>query len=373
MLVTRDPAIESAVAAALNGSQRLESAGVYPGLQDLLNRLERAPAPAVLVDIDPQPGEILRSLEGIAGRFAGTRFVVLSNELRNDLVMEAMQAGARHFVVKQSIASDLAGILQRLLPETVTNTTADNTLIAVLSVSGGCGATTLAVNLANEIQLARKEPVLLVDLDASYGAVADYLDLKGQFGIADVLTSPGRIDAELIRSTAIVQSENLSLLVSPATVNFSKPAPLDFTLLEDTLRACKQAYSFTVIDAPRVSMDVAATLAAACKLTLIVFQLTVKDLRLAKAIGTALAERGVPREKLLGVANRFQKRNQMVGLEDARKALRDISIEAISNDFPSSILGINYGQPLSRAAPRSALRRDFEKLACRFYRNSLGS
>ena len=98
LLVTREPGTESAVASALEAGEHMEPSGICRGLNDLANRLTANPFPAALIDIDPKPGEMLKELDPIVARFSKTRFVVLSKDLSNDLVLEAMQAGARHFL-----------------------------------------------------------------------------------------------------------------------------------------------------------------------------------------------------------------------------------------------------------------------------------
>jgi Flp pilus assembly CpaE family ATPase len=322
LLVTKEPRTENLVLSALQKGQNLQLAGVCRALQELPERLDQAPAVLALVDIDPRPGEVLKELDGIATRFRETRFVVLSSELRNDLVLEAMQAGARHFILKDSMASGLLDVLERLAPGPAAPRQAQGSLITILSASGGCGATTIAINLASELQLSNGEPALVVDLDSSYGAVAAYLDVKGRYGIADLLASPGRIDAELVRSTALSYSEKLRVLLSPASIHLASPPPMDYALLDDAMKACKSAYHHTVVDAPRVPLDVAAVLAKASKITLMVLQLTVKDLRMAKAMWAALSEREVPRGKVMALVNRFRKRRALVTLEKRARPFR---------------------------------------------------
>ena len=359
-LVTKDSATERAVASVFEDSERLETGGVYQSLQDLVARLELRSAPAVLVDIDPQPATMLKKLDEIITQCEGVRFVVLAKDLREGLLLEAMQAGARYFLLKKSIPSDLADVLQRLLRDGVER---EGTLITVLSVSGGCGATTLSVNLANEIKLATGRSALLIDFDTSYGAVAVYLGLKGKYGLTDVLSSRVPIDSNLVRTTALAHSERFDVLLSPASIDFSRPAAVEQDQLEEVLKACKCTYDYTIVDAPRVSMELAATLATASKLSLIVFQLTIKDIQLLQATLAALSERGVRQERILVLANRFRKRGQMITIEEAKKVLGDVPLGTISNDFRSAVLGINYGKPLAQVAPRSALRRDVEQLA----------
>ena len=64
--------------------------------------------------------------------------------------------------------------------------------------------------------------------------------------------------------------------------------------------------------------------------------------------------------------NRYRKRHEMIGIEEATKALGGVTPECISNDYASASRGINYGKLLSSTAPRSAIRRDMIQLASQF-------
>lgn len=363
LLLTGDIETENDVISAFESGNDLVPVGVCRDFPSLVNHLAREPIPIVLVDIDPQPNQMLHDLEAIANKFVHTRFVVLCTDRPSELVLKAMQVGARHIQVKSAIRSELADVLRRLIPTASAEEGQLGIAITVLSASGGCGSTTLVVNLANELQLATSESVLLIDLDYSYGAVSTYLELRGEYGIADVLAHNGRIDAQLINTTAVPHSENLHVLASPASVHFSGTKPLREENLDAALQACRQGYAFTLIDAPRMSIEAATTLAQASELTMIVLQPMVKDIRVAKAMLSALIERGISSDRIRPIMNRYRKRHQMITFEDAQKALGGIPLGRVSNDYQSAIRGINYGRPLAQAAPRSALRRDLLQLA----------
>jgi pilus assembly protein CpaE len=361
-LVTNEAATERAVQSALALCEQLSPAAIYPGLKELLSRLKEGPASAVVVDIDPEPERILKDLDSIISTYPRTRFVVLSRDLRNDLVLEAMRVGARHFLVKGSIASELPKVLERLLT-TGPGKGEGGTVVTVLSASGGCGATLLTVNLADELKRHSKAPSLVIDMDTSYGAVAAYLGLRGQYGIADVLAKTSSIDRELIGTTTVAHPQGIHVLLSPATTNFALPAPLAYNNLDAALEACKDAYRYTVVDAPRVPMEVAASLAQASLFTLIVFQLTVKDIHVARNLNLALRDRGLPVERIVPVVNRYKKRRSSVTLKEAERSLSGLSPIPISNDFRSAVESMNLGQLLYQARRRSALRKDLHKLA----------
>jgi len=371
LLMTGESGTAGAVAAALEKNGEFTATSVCPDLSRLVKRLGTNPPHAVLVDIDPHPRETLAELEPIITRFPATRFIVLSTLRGDDLMLEAMQIGVRQFLVKQSIPTELRGVLERLIPEGAAAGSA-GAVITVLSAGGGCGATTLAINLAEELRLLTSEPALVIDLDGYYGAAASYLGIEGSFGLLDVLADPARIDAQLIRSTAERHSEGLHVLIGPAAAGVADSPPMAYAHLGKAVECCRSTYGYSVIDAPRVPLEVAAGLAQRSQVTLIVFQLSVKDIRLARTLRAALLERGVSPQGIKLLANRYRRRHAMISVEEAETALGGASVYRIRNDFPSAVRGLNYGQPLSQAAPRSALRRAIRQLAVELDKERLG-
>jgi pilus assembly protein CpaE len=260
-----------------------------------------------------------------------------------------MQAG-RGTHRKGAVGSELPGVVQRSLEEVPNHGRPLGKLVAVLSAGGGSGATSIAINLGVEAAERSDEPCLLVDLDLAYGSIATLLGVESRYGVHDVLAQGGPFDPELVRSTTTVHSEALHLLVSPVSVDFSTPPPISFANLEAALGAMKRAYGFTVVDAPRVSMDVAATLVGVCDLALIVFQQEVVDVRTVSSMIAALGARNVPQEKLVAIANRFHKRGSMLPLADVRST-GGSRILTVRNDYEGALRSINYGQP-RRKSPR---------------------
>src|SRR5207302_1500979 len=117
-LMTSDLQTERQVSAALRLEHGLTVEASCRSLPELVRELSNGPAPAVLVDIDNPgaggPERMLALLDPIISRFADSRFVVMATKPRQELLLEAMQVGARHFVAKESISSDLVGVLNRI-------------------------------------------------------------------------------------------------------------------------------------------------------------------------------------------------------------------------------------------------------------------
>jgi pilus assembly protein CpaE len=360
-LMSPDPSVAAAVSSALENNGHVLGGPTVQDLRDLSAQLGRSPVPIVLIDIDPEPQQILPLLERIVARFPTTRFVALASNVGSDLLQEAMQTGVRRVVGKQTMGAELPGILDRLTA-TDANATPMGSVLTLLSASGGCGATTIAVNLAEELALKQKQPTLICDFDCAYGAVSSYLGISPHYGADHILHYPGNIDGQLIRSTATMHNDRIHVLASPCSTNMDAAEPLRFDRLEHAMDSARRAYAITIVDAPRLRMETAAALAAGSAQTLLVLQLTVKDLRSARAMLDSLRGHGVKMDTVIPVANRFAKR-QLIGLDEAAKALGGVNLQIIRNDYTPAIQGLNFGQTLSEASPRSTLRKDIQDLA----------
>jgi pilus assembly protein CpaE len=363
LLLTAAPDTVQAVQTALSSNGQLTDDNVFQDLRDLALRLDRGGVPAVLVDIDGQGAMLLPAVEGLVRKFGDTRFIALSTVMRNDLLLEAMQVGVRHFMLKGSIASELSSVLHRLCPDGQGGVR--GAAVTILSAGGGCGATTVAVNLAAELQSAVSSPSLVVDLDATYGAVGTYLGLDGAHGVMDLMHRMGPIDAQLIQSTALVTPIHLHALLSQTRSRLGEPAAYPAERVGQLIEACRSAYKWSVVDAPRVAPDVAAELARVSTATLVLLQLSIKDIQIARQMLNRLKDQGIASDRVLVMATRYRKRAMLISPEEARKALgleANQPLGLLSNDFTAVQEAVNFGKPLSQSSPRSDLRRELQKL-----------
>lgn len=373
LLVTSESNTKNDVDSVLSAKEHFVPAGLCQNVASLANRLGGIDTPIVLIDIDSQPMQMLEDLAPIVNKFVHARFVVISSERGSDLVLKAMKVGIRHIQIKKTIKSELGAVLEGLIETTQSQAGQRGAAITILSASGGCGCTTLAVNLANELRLNNSERVLLVDLDYNYGSIATYLDLHGQFGVDDVLTHEAGIDTQLINTTVVRFSENLDVLMSPvsaSSLGVNSPEPEKLGAL---LASCKRSYAFVVFDAPRISIEAATILAGDSERILIVLQLLVPDVRATKMLLSALVRNGISEDRIMAIVNRYRKRGNMVDLKDAEKALDGISLFRLSNDYTSVIRALNYGTPLADTAPKSAIRRDVIQLASQLFDSKVGN
>jgi pilus assembly protein CpaE len=367
LLVTDDHTTAETVESVLKESSDLVLSGVHKDVSDTRGYLSGKKAQLVIVDIDPDPSRILRDLGMIFHVSPETFVFVVCSSLTKKLVLEAMQAGARHFIEKKNLASELSEALRTLTEDGRKRAMGPHSaVVPVFSAGGGCGATTVAVNLCNELRLLTSEQVLAIDLDACYGNVSTYLGIKSQYGVADVLTPRKKvIDEHLIKSSAYAYKDDFHVLTSPASTESPGTKLLQYENLPRVLEACRQVYGYTVIDAPRLPGTTITELAGLSDIVLVVFQLTVKDVSSARSIVSFLAKSGIARERIVPVANRVRKRGPLVKFEDSKKALGLSSCQPIRSDWGKAMKSLNDGQLLAQAVRRSSLRKDFRRLAAK--------
>ena len=363
LLITRDENTTSAVNSALSNGKGVNLTGICEEVSEIRSFLSYTNIDAVVVDIDHDSSHVLHDLSEVLHSHPEIYVVVVCSSFDKELVRRAMQAGARNFIERNNIATELSEVFQQLAKNNQRKKAGSSSVISIFSAGGGCGATTVTVNLASELHALLYQPVLAIDLDRYYGTLSIYLGIKSQYGIADVMNRKGLIDKHLIQSSAYSYMENFHVLVSPDGVNSHKEVSLEYENLPRVLEACRQLYRYTIIDAPRMPEKTMTKLANLSNIILIVFQLTVKDVNFAKSLVSSLTKSGISSKKILLLANRVKKRGPQVRLEDSIKVIGLDSYQMIRSDWRKAMKSVNHGQPLVQIAGGSGLRNDFKKLA----------
>lgn len=365
LLVTQDQKIADTVKSLFAEDNNFVLANVYQDLSQLRSCLSGSKEQALVVDIDPNPTQMLRNVATICDISPETFVVVVCSHDAKELILQAMRSGARHFLEKKMLESELLKELQGLVHEDrIRAMDSDASVIPVFSSGGGCGATTIAINLAGELRLLTDRKVLAIDLDVCYGAISTYLGIKSQYGIADVLAPRNDvIDVDLIRSSACAYQDNLHVLTSPTNLMSSGTKVLRYENLSRAVEVCRQAYGYTIIDAPRLSPPAAVELAKLSDIIVVVFQLTVKDVNSTRSILSSLIEAGIARERIIPLANRVRKRSLLVKLEDTKQVLGLSSCRIIRSNWRKAMKSVHRAKLLAEVVKRSGLRKDIRALA----------
>lgn len=313
-----------------------------------LEALRSGTASVVLMDLDSGPSEAMTVLQELCASAPEGRILVASSNRDPDLILQAMRAGAADFLSVPIDPAALAAALERSRKRAISTApeaASRSRIMAFMNAKGGCGATTVAVNLGVALCALdgnRSRSVVLVDLDSPGGDAAAMLKLEPAYSLADVAANIHRLDMDLLNSMTVRHESGLVCLAAggayqayPAVGAKQMGALIDFLarhfdevilagggLTEEGMAAVNQAH--------------------------VVHMVTTNDflaLRRAQSMIRGLREFGVPGEALGVVVNRIQ-RGADLTLADAKQALDAPIVWSIPDDPRTAERAVNEGVPV---------------------------
>ncbi|WP_110971348.1 pilus assembly protein [Pseudomonas huaxiensis] len=152
-------------------------------------------------------------IEGVLEAKPMLAIVALGDGMDNQLVLNAMRAGARDFVAYGSRSSEVAGLVRRLgkrLPPVTTNPHLGGLTVLYGTQCGSDGAL-LALHLGQVVQKSGQQ-TLLLDLGLPRGDSLALLGVESSFHFGDALRHLRRLDSTLIDSAFAREASGLRLL-----------------------------------------------------------------------------------------------------------------------------------------------------------------
>lgn len=180
--------------------------------------------------------------------------VLVREEVDVTLLTEALRAGVRE-VVTAGDATALTAACERsraLSGQVRGHDEAEpvhhGKVITVFSAKGGCGKTTIAINLAAALSAGEVHRVCVVDLDLSFGDVAISVQLDPVRTISDALPMAGHLDTTGAASLLTSYRPGLDMLLAPVTPGDAEKIPA--SLVGELLTVLRGMYDFVVVDTP---------------------------------------------------------------------------------------------------------------------------
>lgn len=182
--------------------------------------------------------------------------VLLRDVLDVAVLTRALRAGVREVVARDDLAalvdactrsralsSQVAGV-----PMPRADERRNGQVLTVFAAKGGCGKTTLAVNLAASLAAGGERSVCLVDLDLSFGDVGICLRAEPVRTIVHGLGMVGHVDAAGASSLLTACRPGLSALLAPVEPGDAERIPA--ALVGELLDVLPRMFDFVVVDTP---------------------------------------------------------------------------------------------------------------------------
>ena len=223
----------------------------------------------------------------------------------------------------------------------------------MIGARGGVGTTTAAVTIAAMLGTRLQEEVLLIDFDLHYGSLMLALDLEAIDALREALDQPDRIDALFIQQVAQKKSEYLYAMGAeePPTGGFqARPhAASDF------LRSFHRRFRWIVADVPRGDPALQRQVLEASSDILLITDLSLPGVRDAMRLQQMVHEVAPGAKLHIATSGAVDARRSAVKVADVERTLKHKVDCQIPADAAAALSAINFGKPLSEAAPSSGI------------------
>jgi len=333
----------------------------WPDIRSAIAELTLTKADTCLLIVQPDSIEELRQLERLNEVHSGQPILALVDLSVHEpaMLLRAMRSGAAQVVRAPIQADDFKTAMRRIAVQ-FGSPPPKSKVIAVCGATGGCGATTIAINLAAEIAEHQEQSCILVEGGLQFGRLADYLAVQPALTMADLVADMERLDVELVRHALTKISDNFNVLVgSYKKVAMLEIPPAAVLRLHNYVR---QLASVIVVDMPQTfDMNYFDFLMGVDKVV-VVFEQKISSIRGAQLILEALERHGCTAAPHL-VINRYHESARAFSADRILKLLKVNRMVGVTNDRAPVFMAETNGRTLRQQNPRSRALADIRELS----------
>lgn len=235
--------------------------------------------------------------------------VLLRKRLDITEMSEAIRAGIREVINVDDAAALVAAskrsqrISQQIIDASkgLQNQKGQGKVLLIFSAKGGCGKTTLSINLAHALSLRSNNRVALLDLDLQFGDIAMALQMDPKKTISDAIGMQNEVDELATNSLLTHRSNNLDVLLAPT--NPTDVELISASLVGSLIENLKNSYDYIVIDTPPAFTEIVLEAFDQADKCFLISTLEMPSIKNLKLVIETLKALDIPDRKLEFVLN----------------------------------------------------------------------
>ncbi len=325
----------------------------FPDLPSALKTLESRKDDARMFVVHIGSDLELAQLKRLNSVFRGCPIIALVDAERDaSMVVKAMRAGALQIVLLPCRRADFKAALDCIAAQLGWGLVRAKT-IAVAGATGGCGTSTIALNLTYELALAKHVKCILVELSLRMGLLAYHLDVEPRYSTSDLLFNKN-VDSYQVNDALTAITDNFSIL--PGPYRSIEPGIINSEDVLALIELVTPLAAVVVLDVPCTFDDLFFKTLSAADEVVIITQQKVSSIRGAQMICEAL-----PDLKPLIVVNRYDPKLHGFSGERLRSVLGRPRLTTVASD-PVVGDAVDHGRPLRLQDSGSRALSDIIKL-----------
>lgn len=304
-----------------------------------------------------ESNEILDKTKELKLQNSNLNFIALSYEINSQLVSKVLSQGVNDFILKPVILNVLESSINKINVSTIKKA---NT-IAIFSNKGGVGKTSLAINLAYEIQKETKERVCVLDLSFNSEDVATFLNVEQKFDIDYIMSNIEHSNKELLFSL-MAKYQDAELYVLEAQENISPELKYTPQKISKIINSLKNIFDYLIIDVSSLVNEINISILNNSDLILLMCLANMSSIRNCQKCCELFDKIGYDSDKIKLVINRYIE-NQEITLKDIENSLGKPVFDTIPNNYLTLIDSINLGRSVGEVNPQSNIAKAYSRLA----------
>lgn len=335
------------VGTASNGREGVDLAG-------------KAQPDIVLMDINMPGMDGIAASEAIASQHPNVQVIMMSVQGEADYLRRSMLAGAREFLIKPFSGDELATSIRRVhqlgvhrkvvtapppaavVPVAAPPPPKGGKFIVLFGARGGCGVSTLAVNLAVALREETRERVAVMDANFEFGDIGVLLNLPGQRTIADLTGPKVDLDEEMMSGIMSSHGSGIKTLLAPPRPEMTELVTGE--LLKKIADLLPKMFDYIIVDMGRSLREPIVTLLDAADQILLISSSDIPAIKNAKLFFELTHALGYPADKTCFILNKEDGRSG-INARDISASVKHAVGGVIPKDERTVILSLNRGTP----------------------------
>jgi pilus assembly protein CpaE len=285
------------------------------------------------------------------------RVLAIGPSTNAQVILQTLNDGAYKYIDIERVV-DLPAALRRLRAEPPLAVQYGR-VISVLGASGGCGASTIAVNIAMALCHDQQRSIL-VDLNLEGGDLAVLLRLQPSYSIADFCQNVDRMDGSMFEKCLVSHKNGLALLSPPQ--RYQEIGKVSVRGVRKAITMARNQFPYVVVDVDRSYRSEHAQALFQSDAVVLVVRLDFPSIRQATRVLAYCDDLGIGRERIRLVVNRVTAKEELHE-RDVETALKMPVALSIPDESRHLRRAAQRGVPLVVDRPRSYMARGLNELA----------